>query len=302
MSARAAGPLPFQRPVSSPVFSFSNVSVRFLYADPDLSAATSGLSDVLDQFVQQQSGSTPPLTLVVRRHGSVVRATEETPGGASWAFPRGGNLAVYLEWVVHQVVTNRLLDAIGIHAGAVGPGDRPILLVGESGAGKSTLVMQLVQRGWRYWSDDLAALDLVTGHCRPYPKSLKFEGPTPLRLHYSRGTVLRVRYYGKCARRYVRVWRISGFRWGQPAPVAGVVMLGHRRTGPPTVTALSPGQTVEVLGQHARIHKDRQSAGLEILCRLAETTPGVRLDLGHSLSDNVRAVQHFAERTGGITP
>lgn len=61
-----------------------------------------------------------------------------------------------------------------LHAGAVERDGRVVLLVGASGRGKSTLTARLVRRGFRYLSDELAAVT-ATGEVLPYAKPLSLD-------------------------------------------------------------------------------------------------------------------------------
>lgn len=56
-----------------------------------------------------------------------------------------------------------------LHAGAIAKNGRGVLLVGPDGAGKSTLTLGLVNRGFRYLSDEYGIIDLDTGLLRYHP-------------------------------------------------------------------------------------------------------------------------------------
>jgi len=49
---------------------------------------------------------------------------------------------------------------LAFHAAVVYRPHGAVLIAGDSGAGKSTLLMALLERGWSYLADDLAAVDL----------------------------------------------------------------------------------------------------------------------------------------------
>jgi hypothetical protein len=64
-----------------------------------------------------------------------------------------------------------------IHGACVAaPGGGAVLLPGGTGAGKSTLTAACVAAGLAYLSDELVALDCVTGTIAPYPKPLTLDG------------------------------------------------------------------------------------------------------------------------------
>ena len=52
-----------------------------------------------------------------------------------------------------------------LHGSCVSDGNRSILILGESGAGKSTLAAEFISHGWKFITDDVAAIDMI--HSRP---------------------------------------------------------------------------------------------------------------------------------------
>jgi hypothetical protein len=80
-----------------------------------------------------------------------------------------------LGWVVRDV--NRSAAEVSghhllFHAAALDADGTGILVPGASGAGKSTLAAALTRAGFRYLTDELAALDLGSGRLLPYPKPI----------------------------------------------------------------------------------------------------------------------------------
>ncbi len=76
---------------------------------------------------------------------------------------------------------NRLIaltPGVPLHAGAiVDLHGRALIFAGQSGAGKSTLIRALLQRGFRYLSEECAVL-LGEGRCRGLARALNIEDPT----------------------------------------------------------------------------------------------------------------------------
>jgi hypothetical protein len=63
-----------------------------------------------------------------------------------------------------------------IHAAAVSSADCGMLLPAPHNSGKSTLAAGLVSNGWKYLSDEIAAIDFETLKILPCPKSLSIGG------------------------------------------------------------------------------------------------------------------------------
>jgi hypothetical protein len=151
-------------------------------------------------------------------------------------------------------------DLVWLHAGVAALGDRAYVFCGPSGQGKSTLVGALLDRGWTYFSDEIAAIDATAGVVHPFPI-------TPHR-RVSEGALLEdvedVRRLPKIA---VDLPPAAVGR--RPIPIAGVYFLRYE----PTASAIlespcSPAQAVlEMLQNSLSISTDRERE-IELLARL----------------------------------
>lgn len=81
-----------------------------------------------------------------------------------------------------QGTLRRIRSHLLLHAGVVERQGRAVVLAGGSGAGKSTLVLELVRRGFKLLSDDIAAIRLSDGLVEPFPRSLGMWAGGPLEL------------------------------------------------------------------------------------------------------------------------
>ncbi len=79
--------------------------------------------------------------------------------------------------VLLKAALRRIRSHLLLHAGALERRGRGVLLAGGSGAGKSTLAVELVRRGFRLLSDDVAAIRLRDGVVEPFPRSLGLVPP-----------------------------------------------------------------------------------------------------------------------------
>jgi hypothetical protein len=61
------------------------------------------------------------------------------------------------------------------HAGAVERDGQVVVITGDSGRGKSTLTAALVQRGWAYLTDELAAVDPASLDVATFPKPIDLD-------------------------------------------------------------------------------------------------------------------------------
>ena len=89
-------------------------------------------------------------------------------------------------WLLAAAVRNAIVSraemrrqgGVPLHAGGVSRGDVLVLIAGPAGFGKTTLILELLQRGWTYFSDDLALIDTDSGLVQPFPKPLQIKGAT----------------------------------------------------------------------------------------------------------------------------
>jgi hypothetical protein len=65
-----------------------------------------------------------------------------------------------------------------IHAGVVSHNGQGIILVADSSHGKTTLVLELVRRGFKFLSDEMAALGRADRRVHPFPRSLRIRPDT----------------------------------------------------------------------------------------------------------------------------
>jgi GTPase SAR1 family protein len=64
-----------------------------------------------------------------------------------------------------------------LHSSVVEKGGVHVVLTGQPMAGKTTLTLALLERGWRYVSDDMAPIDAASALARPFRKALSIRDP-----------------------------------------------------------------------------------------------------------------------------
>ncbi len=66
----------------------------------------------------------------------------------------------------------RIRSHLLFHAAALSRRGKGVILAADSGCGKTTLTLALVHHGFKFLSDEVAALGLNNGKLTPYPRSL----------------------------------------------------------------------------------------------------------------------------------
>lgn len=136
------------------------------------------------------------LALRLERTGNGVFRVSDSDGyERSWPsrpYAVGDLLSRFMFGVLARVTARGIY---AIHAGAVEHRGRATLFSGRSGAGKTTLVLNLLQRGFRLLSDELAVVEPSTQRILPYRRSLHIRAGTPelvppLRLVERRSAIL----------------------------------------------------------------------------------------------------------------
>ncbi|HWR87769.1 MAG TPA: HprK-related kinase A [Acidiferrobacterales bacterium] len=81
-----------------------------------------------------------------------------------------------LEWGLNWCVSSHCHQYLIIHAAVLERGGRALILPAPSGSGKSTLCAGLVfGGGWRLLSDELALIDMTSGHAVPLPRPVSLK-------------------------------------------------------------------------------------------------------------------------------
>lgn len=87
-----------------------------------------------------------------------------------------------LEGYVYENILHTILSKVRshflIHAGVVSLNGQGLVLTGKGGHGKTTLVLELIRRGFRFLSDEMAALGRQDNHVHPFPRSLRIRPGT----------------------------------------------------------------------------------------------------------------------------
>jgi hypothetical protein len=149
----------------------------------------------------------------------------------------------------HTSILNAALAQIRthllIHGAALSADGAGIILAGHAGCGKTTLALELVGRGFRFLSDDIAAIGRADHHLYPFPKSLGLWPGTrqliPETVRLTQRTV---------GRQLVDIEAIYPHRLGEPCPPRVLVVL------------TSPRGETEQVGEALYVTVDRVSEPL----------------------------------------
>jgi hypothetical protein len=184
-------------------------------------------------------------------------------------------------WDIHAIVPKATRDFLDLHAGSMSRDGRGLLLPAAPEVGKSTLTLALMGQGFDYLSDEVGAIDPITGRVYPFPKrvqvqpdSLGFFPGLEERLDDRRGLT------GQLLARFVRPEDI-GARFGGPAPTRWIVFPERDRTGPPRLEQLSKAAAVERMAENSSNLYRYGERGVILLSRVARDAEAFSLSGGN---------------------
>ncbi len=166
---------------------FNDQQLRFRFFDVQANIR-SDMQMFLDIFKKMyprfQTGpisqtSRPPLDFA-------IKARPQNPGDTPTLTIDGEvrrlNDPALLEGHVYENILHTILSRVRshflIHAGVVSLNGQGLILSGKGGHGKTTLVLELVRRGFRFLSDEMAALGRQDRLVHPFPRSLRIRPGT----------------------------------------------------------------------------------------------------------------------------
>jgi hypothetical protein len=123
----------------------------------------------------ETAGGPTVVSLLDRGPGRARRLRLYVDGTRRWSADRPEELLHRTRVEINQLAIDRTGGRLRFHAGAVERDGEVVMIAGDSGRGKSTLTAALVQRGFAYLTDELAAIDPETLAVLPYPKAVDLD-------------------------------------------------------------------------------------------------------------------------------
>jgi hypothetical protein len=162
-----------------------HLKLRFFDLEVDLQSDSSTYIDLFTQMYRrfQVNGASVPvrppaefavLTKPNNPWGQPVMVLD----GQTWPLDAPDLQQGYVyDTILSQIVAG-VRSHFLIHAGVVANGDQGVILAADSCHGKTTLALELVRRGFRFLSDEMAALGRSDQQVHPFPRSLRVRART----------------------------------------------------------------------------------------------------------------------------
>lgn len=195
-------------------------------------------------------------------------------------------------WVVF---TQKLRDLV-IHAGTLERGGKGLILPGPAGSGKSTLCADLVARGWRLLSDELAIIRPLDAQVQAHPRPICLKNDAiDLIARRNKAASFSRRYEGtaKGTVAYMRAPDESVRRGHESVMPRLVVFPRYREGSPPTLERLEKARAFMDLISQSPNYFMLLATGFETMARLVESCDHYVLTYG-SLDDATNLVTGLA--------
>jgi hypothetical protein len=198
-------------------------------------------------------------------------------------------------WDIHYSASQFVRSFLALHAGAAATQGQGLLLPAPQETGKSTLVAGLLTRGFEYLSDEVGALDPITGRAYPFPKYLHLD-PDTVALFPGLEERLEDRS-GRARSSIERTVRPSDLdaQVAEPVPVRWLVFMSRDRQGPPRLTAIPRAEAVEEMAKNAFNLYRYADRGVVLLARVANAAETYRLEGGTILERANLLAERFAD-------
>ena len=198
-----------------------------------------------------------------------------------------------LEWGMNWVIGSQAHQYLILHSAVVEKHGRGVMLAAMSGSGKSTLTAELVMRGWRLFSDELAMIDTSPLRLVPFPRpvSLKNQSIELIRQRHPAavfGPLARDTQKGTIA--HLRAPQEAVDRGLEAAPPALIIFPRWSAGAPLQVTPVGAGQAAMRLIDQSFNYALQGRAGFQRLADLTAMAPAWEMTYA-SLDEAVEALE-----------
>ena len=205
------------------------LTLRFFDLDIEISSDSDAHVDLFARmyrrFLTEGSPATlqpPPQFILQTRPDNPWGKPVLSLDGEVWPVDDPRMLNGYFYDCILNAIIARVRSHFLIHAGVVGRQGRGIILAGDGSHGKTTLVLELVRRGFKFLSDEMAALGRADHRVHPFPRSLRIEPGTLELTGFGKAGADAPVWIGKLL---LDIEEIQPGSLGQPATIDTVIIL-----------------------------------------------------------------------------
>jgi hypothetical protein len=163
--------------------------------------------------------------------------------GEVWPLRDANLLAGCVYESILKIILARIQSHILIHAGALACQGQGLILAADSGHGKTTLTLELVRRGAKFLSDEMAALGRHDRRLYPFPRALRIRPGTLERAGFPKAAHGAPEWLGKLI---LDIEQIQPGCLGETVPIKHIIILKN----PSAEKGPSPTQELGVILDH----------------------------------------------------
>jgi hypothetical protein len=198
-------------------------------------------------------------------------------------------------WELQAMVGRYVQDFVMLHAGAVVLDGMAAVFPARMNSGKSSLVMAMLQAGSAYLSDEIGAIDPLTGRAYPFPKRVTLDR-TAIRLFpgLSGRLVDRPMLTRRLLQGFVRPEEVGASIAG-PAPVRWIVFPRPVFDGPPRLQPVAKSKAVRMMAENGFNLYRYGERGVVLLSRLSSEAEAFTLEGGTPSERAALLVERLAD-------
>ncbi|MBI2471527.1 MAG: hypothetical protein HYV59_09840 [Planctomycetes bacterium] len=159
--------------------SLYQINLRFFDVDVTIKSDCKSFVDLFSQMyhkflvdrLQTDSRSTIEFALLAEQDDT-YNAPVIVINNEIWPLSNARLFDGYAYECVLSTIIARIQSHLLLHAGVVSRNGQGVIILADSGFGKTTLVIELVKRGFKFLSDEMAALGRTDGRVHPFPRCL----------------------------------------------------------------------------------------------------------------------------------
>jgi hypothetical protein len=174
-------------------FNFLGVTLTLSSDAPD---AVAVLSAIYHNFISPEQ-PTPHITCFIINKLHANSKPFAVVNGRAYTLFQDELFISHAHMLFFQQVLDTIDDHMLIHAGVVAQEDHGVIISGPSTYGKTTLMLELVSRGFKFFSDEFCPIKLETNAISAFPRSIGIRESNPFLKLVDRNSCLLMKNIGR---------------------------------------------------------------------------------------------------------
>jgi len=174
---------------------FNFLGVHLFLASDD-SDAVAIFSAMYQNFIEPEQ-PTPHITCYVIKGSHITGEPFAVVNGRAHTLFKDELFISHAHMQFFQTVLDSIDGYMLIHAGVVAHKEHGIIISGPSTYGKTTLMLELISRGFKFFSDEFCAVKLDTYTISAFPRSLGIRDSNPFLKHFDKNSCLLLKNIGR---------------------------------------------------------------------------------------------------------